>query len=73
MKKGSSFFRYCKENGVNMLIALVITLVVFVLLSRANHVLSLPGWVGVGLLCWAGQNLWRYAKWQRSEDKDRED
>ena len=65
------FKRFFKQMGVNLITAGVITLVLCGLVGAQTATLSVPIWLVIGLVCWAGRSAYLFYKWQK-EDVDEE-
>lgn len=65
------FKRFFQQMGGSLIAAGVITLVLCGLVGAQTATLTVPVWLGIGLVCWAGRSVWLFYKWKQ-QDEDEE-
>lgn len=61
----STFEKFWKKNGTNMIAALIITLVLCGLLGSQTATLTVPLWLGIGVVCWVIHGGYLFYKWKK--------
>ena len=59
------FKRFWKAMGVNLIAALVITLVLCGLVGAQTATLTVPLWLLLGLVCWLVRSGYLFHKWKQ--------
>ncbi len=70
MEQKSDFKRFWRANGVNLIVALVITLVICGFVGVQHYAFSLPVWLVIGVVCWLARMAWLYHNWKRDNPED---
>lgn len=65
----SSFKRFWKENALNLIVALIVTMVICIAVGLRGLAFPLWVWILIGLVCWIGRMQMLYRSWKRETEK----
>lgn len=72
-EKKNAFQRFWKQNSVNLLAGLVVTMIICVAAGIKQLVFALPAWILIGLIFWCVRLYLLFRRWQWEDQKNQSD
>lgn len=68
-EKHPEFAKFWKQNGTNLIVALVVTMVLCGLVAVQTTTFNLPVWLIIGLVCWVLHSAYLFTRWKKEHKK----